>query len=130
MEYNKTMLKKIGNAIVKELNKHGELSGENIYEVSKKLNYDYDCYGDDYWYYYINNDEEDINYKGRVVKSALDIDDELLSWLEGYKVKDNSIYFTVDKASNQLSCYIEVEMWFKYPTYNCDKEILLFEIDL
>lgn len=21
-------------------------------------------------------------------------------------------------------------MWFKYPTYNCDKEILLFEINL
>lgn len=133
MIYNKTELRKIANNLKKELNKLPQIDDNGVYEVAKKLGLDCNSYEDNYWYLSIDNEKPCI-FSGRITKTDIlgKEDKELLSWYKGSKVVEDSIIFNIDVTddTNSITCYVTVDVWYKYPVYNENKEVLLFEIDL
>ena len=132
MIYNKTELRKIANNLKKELNKLPQIDDNGVYEVAKKLGFDWDIFEDNHcnfifviFYFFF--------FLGRITKAdAIGIDEELSKWYEGNKIVEDSIVFDLDLSEkvSTISCYVWVDVWFKYPVYNDKKEVLLFEINL
>ena len=132
MIYNKTELRKIANNFKKELNKLPQIDDNGVYEVAKKLGFDWDSCEDNHWNITFDNGESNT-FSGRITKAdAIGIDEELSKWYEGNKIVEDSIVFDLDLSEkvSTISCYVWVDVWFKYPVYNDKKEVLLFEINL